>query len=111
MSNPGRSSSGAAVRIGLIAILAVAAVAFFRVHGRSISEDQVRGILASHELVGMPVAAAALKLEHRVSAIDEGEVACEFDQAAGWTAGPVILVVKDGNVTSAFFEHDRPKDH
>jgi hypothetical protein len=109
MSNPGRSSSSAVVRIAVVAIIAIGIVAFFRLHAKPMTEDQVRAMLASRELIGLPVATAAGKLQHNLEPITDGALACDFAQVPGWSAGPVILEVKNGDVTDAYFERD--KDH
>ena len=110
MSSPGKSNSAAVIRIAVIAIIAIGIAAYFRLHSRSITEQEVRAMIASRELVGLPVSVAAEKLQHNVVPMTDGEMACDFAQVPGWSAGPVMLVVKDGNVTGAYFERDAPKD-
>jgi len=110
MSNLGRGS-GAAIRVGIIAIAAIGVAAFFKLHSRPITEEEARRIVASGDLIGMPLSKAAERLQHRPPANCEQGAVLDFEQVPGWSAGPVVLEVKDGNVTAAYFEREGPRKH
>ena len=109
MSSPGRGkSAGAAIRIAVVAIVAIGLAAYYRLHRKSITEGEVRQIIESHELIGMPLSKAAARLEHRPPSNPSELVVLDFDQVPGWGAGSVVLEVKDGDVRGAYFEREGP---
>src|SRR5215467_2706549 len=107
MSSRGAGSKGLMVRLAVLLVGGGAAVWFVAVkRPRHINEEKVRAMLASGELVGLPMGKAAARLQHRANYIEEGTVTFDFAQMDGWTAGPLVIDVKDGLVTKAYWQKD-----
>jgi hypothetical protein len=115
MSSRGASSKRFIVRLAVLLLVGGAAVWYVAVkRPRHISEDKVRAMLASGELVGLPMGKAAERLQHAANYIEEGTVTFDFAQIDGWTAGPLVIEVKDGMVTRAYWHNDvsgKPGEH
>ena len=115
MSSRGAGSKGLFVRLAVLLAIGGAVVLVVAItRPRHISEDKVRAMLASGELVGLPMGKAAERLQHRANYIEEGTVSFDFAQIDGWTAGPLVIEVTDGMVTRAYWHNDvsgKPGEH
>jgi hypothetical protein len=110
MATRKNSSKGTAfaVRLAALVVLGAAAVVlvFMMRSPLTIDEDDVRQILNSGELVGMPVEEAASRLQHRPPqpAVTDGMVVFDFQHIRGWRASAVELEVRGGEVVAARWE-------
>jgi hypothetical protein len=86
--------------IVIVGFLAAGAVYMFR-SPLSISESEVKELVRSHELVGLPLEEAGKRLQHHVPPTQDGLVVLDFKQVKGWKAGPLTLDVRDGKVAAA----------
>src|SRR5262249_4749271 len=108
MSNRGAVSRAFLIRFAIILLLGAGAVAFvLSRRPMQIAEEKVRSMIASGELVGLPVGRAVERLQHKADYQENGTVTLDFEQVPEWTLGPVVLDVKDGTVTGATFARDR----
>lgn len=102
-----RSSSGTAVAVRIAALLVVGAIALFLVmlmrSPMVIPEAQVREMLATNELVNLPLEEAAARLQHRPPdpPVIDGIVLFDFHHIRGWQAPAVEVEVRGGRVASA----------
>jgi len=99
----GSSAKRQAMRLGVLAVIgaaAVAAVTMLR-SPLSLSEDEVRRMLSSRELVGLTLDEAAARLQQRPSATTDGVVVIDFTNVRSWRAGSVMLDVRGGKVMAA----------
>lgn len=105
-----KSSSGTAFAARLAVLLVLAAGALVLVllmrSPTSIHEDEVRRMLASGELVGLPVEEATQRLQHRPPdpPVMDGTVVLDFQHVRGWRAASVELDVRGGRVVLAQWE-------
>ncbi|MEX2218364.1 MAG: hypothetical protein WD749_06345 [Phycisphaerales bacterium] len=72
-----------------------------------ITETQVRRMVSSGELIGLPLAEAGERLQHRVPGTADGTVVLDFRNVKGWKAGPLTLDVREGRVISATWGEPR----
>ena len=114
MSNRGQGRRGPGLLIRLAVILLIGGGGALYIAMRRptrITEDQVRAMLASNELIGLPMGRAAERLQHKAGYLDDGTLTLDFAQIDGWTAGPVVLDVHDGIVKKAYWQRDAPKEN
>lgn len=106
MSNRGRGSSGLLVRLAVLILLGGSIAFFLKMRGSplALTSQQVGRMINSGELVGLSLEDAADKLQHAPPATHTGAVVFDFAHIPGWTAGPVLLEVDDGRVTSATWQ-------
>ena len=96
-------NKGLLVRLILLVVIGGAAIIIVQnmKSPLAITENQVRQIINSHELVGLTLDAAAEKLQHTAPPTTDGTVIFDFKQVKGWRGQSVCLDVKDGRVTAA----------
>jgi hypothetical protein len=105
-----KKASGNAFAVRLVALLILAAVAVvFVLMMRSpltITEDDVRRMVNTGELVGLPVEDAASRLQHRPPQppVTEGIVVFDFSHVRGWRAAGVEVEISGGRITEARWE-------
>jgi hypothetical protein len=108
MAKKSGSGTAFAVRVAALAVLGVVAVALVMLmrSPMTISEDEVRQMLATGELVGLPVEEATRRLEHRPPdpPVMDGTIVLEFQHVRGWRASSVELHVRGGRVEVAQWE-------
>ncbi len=100
----GKSESSArryVAPIALLVVVAIAAAVWIGRMGSSITEEEVRAIVESGELIGLSVPEALERLEHKpMDSMDE-IVVLDFTHIPGWAYGSLALDVENGRVTSA----------
>jgi hypothetical protein len=106
MSNRGPRAVFARLVIVLV-VGGLIAIYLYR-HGTplTISEPQVRSMIASKELIGLTLEDAATRLQHTPTNTYNGRVYLDFHQVTGWTAGPVVLYIVNGRVSDAYWAAD-----
>jgi hypothetical protein len=97
------------VSIVLVGLLAAAVLWWVR-SPLSISEGEARRLVSSRELIGLPLAEAGERLQHRVPGTRDGTVVLDFKQVRGWRAGPLTLDVRGGKVTAATWGEPAPTE-
>lgn len=107
MSSPGKSNKALLVRLTVLIVLGIAAAAAVRLYApTSITRAEVQDMLNSRELVGLPLAEAAAKLQHTAPPTQDGLVIFDFAQVRGWKGGTVALDVRGGRVFAASWHVD-----
>jgi len=108
MSNPGRGSKSLAIRLAVLLVLAGAAALALKLRGSplTLSEQQVSALISRHELIGLSLDDAAARLQHKPVDTVEGSVVFDFAHIRGWTAGPVVVDVRNGKVVRAAWQRD-----
>lgn len=100
---PGRHSGPrTAITVLALAVITSAAVWVWVLRGGpALTPERVQAMIASRELVGLPVAEAARRLGHRADESDGDTVMLDFDHVPNWKGGSVMLLVENGTVTQA----------
>ncbi len=108
MSSPGQGNKALLVRLAVLIALAAAIFAVIKWRGSplTITEEQVSRMIRQRELIGLTLEEASDKLQHKPINTAQGTVLFDFAHVQGWTAGPVVLDVRNGNVTGAAWKRD-----
>lgn len=105
-----KSGSGVAMIARLSVLLVVAGITLVLVlimrSPAAISENDVRNMLASGELIGLPVEEATRRLQHAppTPPTVDGTLILDFQHVRGWRAAAVELDVQAGRVVDARWE-------
>ena len=108
MSSPGKSSKALLIRLAVLIVLGLGAVAAVKLYGSpaAISRAEVQSMLDQRELIGLSIDEAAAKLQHTAPPTQDGLVLFDFAHIRGWTAGSLALDVRSGKVFSASWHND-----
>jgi hypothetical protein len=108
MSSPGRRTRAMWVRLAVVILIGGGAAAYLWVRGTplTLSEAKIRAMIDGKELIGLPMAKAAERLQHHAGYVEDGLSILEFRQIPGWSAGPVVLDIKEGRVQDVYFQRE-----
>lgn len=94
-----------AVRLAALLIIGIGALVAVLImrSPMTIHEDEVRAMITSGELIGLPIEEAASRLQHRPPQppVLDGIIVLDFAHVRGWRASAVELELQGGRVIAA----------